>query len=64
MRRLVRPKKARDGLTDDLGPKGDTVQLILKRRGVAEAAIYKDDKQEIRSPSLQQDNDESTDHNS
>ena len=38
---------------DLLAPKGDTVQVILKRKGKPVAGIYKDDKQEIRSLSLQ-----------
>lgn len=52
--------------SDFLGPKGDTVHILLKRRGKPVAAIYKDDEREVRSPSLQKDsavNDTST-HNS
>lgn len=65
MRRLFKGLRGDSGgLTDSLAPRGDTVQIILKRHGVPEAAIYKDDEREIRSPSLQnQDNDASTDHN-
>jgi len=49
---------------DFLGPTGDTVQVILKKRGKPVAGIYKDDKREIRSPSLEkEEDDEKTDHN-
>ena len=49
-------------LSDFLGPRGDTVQVILKRRGKSVGGIYKDDKREIRSPSLTKDKaDEKTD---
>ncbi len=53
-------------LRDFLSPKGDPVQVILKRRGKPVAAIYKDEKQEIRSPALPKDKeaDESSGHNS
>jgi hypothetical protein len=50
-------------ISDFLGPKGDTIHILLKRRGDAVAAIYKDDEREVRSPSLQKDkavNDTST----
>jgi hypothetical protein len=53
-------------LRDFLSPKGDPVQVILKRKGKPVASIYKDEKQEIRSPALQKDKqaDEPSDHNS
>jgi hypothetical protein len=43
-------------LRDFLGPKGDTVQILLKRQDKPVAAIYKDNEREIRSPSLKKDN--------
>lgn len=54
------------GLSDFLGPRGDTLHLLLKRRDKVVAAIYKDDEQEIRSPSLTQNKeaDEPPNHNS
>ncbi|HSG29338.1 MAG TPA: hypothetical protein VLA34_12730 [Candidatus Krumholzibacterium sp.] len=42
-------------LLDILAPKGDTIQILLKKRGKTVAAIYKDDEREIRSPSLKKD---------
>ena len=53
-------------LRDILAPKGDTVHILLKRRGEAVAAIYKDDEREVRSPSLKKDkaSDEASDRNS
>jgi K+/H+ antiporter YhaU regulatory subunit KhtT len=42
-------------LYDILSPKGDTVQVFLKRKGKTEAVIYKEDEKEFRSPSLQKD---------
>lgn len=39
-------------LIDVLIP-SDSVQIRLKRRGKVEAGIYKDEKREVRSPSLQ-----------
>jgi len=42
---------------DFLGPRGDTIQVILKKRGKPVAGIYKDDEQELRSPSLQKKED-------
>jgi hypothetical protein len=51
---------------DYLAPKKDSVQVLLKRKGRPEAAIYKDGDLEVRSPSLQKDkvNDEKRDRNS
>jgi hypothetical protein len=52
-------------LRDFLGPRGDTVQVILKKRGKPVAGIYKDDEREIRSPTLKEEEvDEKTDRNS
>jgi len=39
-------------LIDNLEPKSDTLQIILKRRGKPVAGIYIDDKREVRSPTL------------
>jgi hypothetical protein len=39
-------------LYDILSPKGETIQIILKRKGKPVSGLYVDDKQEIRSPSL------------
>lgn len=39
-------------LVDYLTPKGDSVQLILKKKGKPVSGIFVDDKQEIRSPEL------------
>jgi hypothetical protein len=56
MKRLLDKLKSKPpSAVDYLGPKGDTVQVILKRKGKPVAAIYKDDEQEIRSPALKQD---------
>lgn len=53
-------------MADSLAPKGDSVQLILKCRGVPKDAIYVDDLQEFRSPALQEGQaaDAPTDRNS
>ena len=37
---------------DSLAPKGESLQIILKKKGVPVSGVYVDDKQEVRSESL------------
>jgi len=47
--------RGRGPLQDILTPRGENLQIILRRRGEPEAAIYVDNEREIRSLSLQKD---------
>jgi hypothetical protein len=44
-------------LIDKLKPRGEVVQVTLKKKGVPVARIYSDDKREFRSPSLDKEDD-------
>lgn len=47
--------RRRGPLQDILTPRGESLQIILRRRGEPEAAIYVDNEGEFRSPSLAKD---------
>ena len=42
-------------LSDFLGPHGDPVQVVLRKKGTPVAAIYKDKTQEVRSAALKKE---------
>ena len=51
---IFRRRRPAGSMDDDLAPRGDHLQMILKCRGEPKAAIYVDDEREIRSPALQE----------
>jgi hypothetical protein len=48
-------------LSDVLKPKGDTLQVLLLKRGEPHSGIYKDDQREVTSPNLPRKEDDAKD---